>query len=233
MEDQDLVTPMPELLQAPLGRRLVRQEVGDQDHQAPPLDPCSDLIERPLGRRLLSWRVPRQDPRQPRPVGLRRARWDPTQHALGETDQADGVPLTDQQEREAGRQALRVIQLGEKAVLAAPPVHRATHIQTDVGGEIGLLFVLLQVEPVGAPIHLPVDEPEVVARAIGPVLGELDGEPSVRRPMESGEEALDDRPGDQLQAAERVELGRVQQVGSTGSSFVHSRPARWGWSRYA
>ena len=57
--------------------------------------------------------------------------------------------------------------------------HRCAAIQQDLGAEVGLLFVLLDVEPVGPAQDPPVEVPRIVAGGVLAMLGELDAEPLV------------------------------------------------------
>ena len=54
------------------------------------------------------------------------------------------------------------------------------------------------------------------------MLGELDGEALVRALVDAGEEALDEVPGDQRQAAVFAQLGRVE-AGHSGIVSVNRR----------
>jgi hypothetical protein len=53
--------------------------------------------------------------------------------------------------------------------------------------------------PVGAPEQSPVDPPDVVARRVRAMLGEVHRHAEMRRPMEPGEKPFDHRARDELQ----------------------------------
>jgi hypothetical protein len=54
--------------------------------------------------------------------------------------------------------------------------------------------------------------PEVIARAVGPKLRELGGEPPPGRPMQSEEEAVHDPCGHELEPTEKRELFRAEEI---------------------
>ena len=71
------------------------------------------------------------------------------------------------------------------------------------------LFVLLQVELVGLGPDFPVDVPDVVARHILAMLGELDGEAVVRAGMHPGHVTLDHHARLQVQPLDASQRERI------------------------
>jgi hypothetical protein len=103
--------------------------------------------------------------------------------------------------------------------------------------QVGLLEILLEVDLVGLPEHLPVDVPDVVPLHVRPVLGELDGDALVRRAVHACGEAFDDETGAQIETADPREGARVEVLAIIGDGFGHRvllapvvtwlRPACW------
>src|SRR5690606_2836814 len=93
--------------------------------------------------------------------------------AVVEEGGGDGVALLQDEVGEAGGEAARVVHLGD---LAGAEVHRGGAVEEEVGDEVGVLLVLLDVILVGAAEDLPVEVAGVVAGGVFAVLGELDGE---------------------------------------------------------
>ena len=111
-----------------------------------------------------------------------------------ERDEADGILLLLEQERERRGRGRPVVELapGGRRLLAVP--HRLAAIEQQVTLEIGLFLVLLDVQPVGLRPDAPVDVLEFVPRHILAVSGELDGKAVVRAFVLAGEETLHDQP---------------------------------------
>ena len=64
-----------------------------------------------------------------------------------------------------------------------------------MGGEVGLLLVLLDRVAFGPAVAFPVDVADVVAGDVLAMLDELDGEPAERRLVVADAQALDDGTG--------------------------------------
>jgi hypothetical protein len=142
-----------------------------------------------------------------------RARRDARAHRVVEANEADGVALAKQQERERRGELLGVGTLGEPAVGGGTaPVHGSADVEHDGGAEVGLLLVLLDDPAIGARGDLPVDVAKVVARLIGTKIGELHREPLARRPVQSAEESVDDPASDDLEVTELRERGGVEEI---------------------
>ena len=91
--------------------------------------------------------------------------------ALVEHGAADGVLLAQQQIRQRGGGRDRVVVLGQRP---AAVFHAGRDIDQQAAAEVGVLFVLLDVEPVLLGPDLPIDAAQVVARRVFAVLQELD-----------------------------------------------------------
>jgi hypothetical protein len=111
-----------------------------------------------------------------------------------------------------GSQQSGVVQLGRQAIRVGRPAHRATHVHEQVCPQIRFFFELLDEQTIRTAVHLPVHEPDVVARTIGSVFCELDGEAPVRRAVQSDEETLYHTAGNQLQVRQLREILRSRQV---------------------
>jgi len=90
-----------------------------------------------------------------------------------------------------------------------------------VRSEVGLLLELFHEETVRPSIHPPVDIAEVVSGLIVAQLGELGGEPPVRRAVESHQKPLDHLSGEQLESAQTRERRRVEEVGAASTGRGH------------
>ena len=131
--------------------------------------------------------------------------------AVAEQGQADGVPLAQHQVGEGGREAAAVAELADRP--CPPESHRAAGVDQEIGFEVGLLFVALDVEAVGLGQGLPVEVADRVARHVGPVLGELDREPVVGGPVQAGDEPLDHETGDQVETAQSRHCFGIEKGG--------------------
>lgn len=89
-------------------------------------------------------------------------------------------------------------------------LHTLRSIDEEGAPEIGILFVLLDVETVLASVNLPVDVPEVVTRRVLPVLYELDRLTEVRTAMHTRKEALHDVSGSKLHRVDAADRFRMQ-----------------------
>ena len=83
-------------------------------------------------------------------------------------------------------------------------------VENEVKSQAGLFLVLLDVELVAASEDTPVDVAGVHARGILAVLGELDREPLVGRPVHAAEEPLDRCARGEPQVFQTTQRGRVE-----------------------
>ena len=68
--------------------------------------------------------------------------------------------------------------------------------------------------PIGTRLEPPVDAPDVVARHVRPMLGEVGRRPQVRRTMQAVDESFDDGPREQLEIPDLRENGRIDKLES-------------------
>ena len=94
--------------------------------------------------------------------------------------QPNGILLAQEQVGYRGSHHHPVIKLAD---FTGGIVHRLRCVQEDMGVEVGLLLVLLDIETVGAPEDLPVDVTNVISGDIFPVLGKLNAEAVIRAAM--------------------------------------------------
>jgi hypothetical protein len=147
---------------------------------------------------------------EPAQVSACRMRRQVAPELLVEAGKPYSVLLPDHQVREGGCKRRPVFQLGD--VVPGGIAHREAGIKHDRGAEIGLLFVLLDVVPVCLSVNFPIDEPDRISWHVLPVFRELDAEPVVRAPVESGDEPLDHEPGTQLHVCEPRDDVGVQEL---------------------
>ena len=154
------------------------------------------------------------------PLAVSGARWHGASDAIVEADQADGVALSQQQQRDRRGEPLGVFEFRQSVGRAAPG-HRAADVEHDGRAEVGFFLVLADDPAVGARGDLPVDVAEVVAGLVRAVVGELDGESLSGRAMEPGHEAVDDPPGNNLNAPQGREARWVEEIGAEGLGALH------------
>src|SRR4029078_392671 len=82
--------------------------------------------------------------------------------------------------------------------------------------EVGVLFVLLDVQTVLLGPDLPIDAAQVVAWRVFAVLEELDGLAEVGAAVHAAEEAFDDVPSANLQPANPLDYLRMQRSFGSG-----------------
>ena len=85
------------------------------------------------------------------------------------------------------------------------------------------MLELLDEQTVGAGEDLPVQVARLVPRLVRPVFRELHREPAKRRAVDSGEEALDDALGHDLDPAEARHLGGIQQIDTLFVGHRHGK----------
>ena len=192
----------------------VEQEIRDEDDQAA----TAELVDHPAERRLrcgaLAWLGVLQRGEQLIPVPATRPRREDPPYFVIEGDQAGGVPLPEQDQRQRRGQQARVGQLGQALARCAGPGHGTAGVQHQHGAEVGLFLVLLDVQPVGAGEKLPVDIAGLVAELVRPMLGEFNRESAAGRAMQPPEKTLDDALGDQLDSAQAGDFVRIEEVES-------------------
>ena len=81
-------------------------------------------------------------------------------------------------------------------------VHGVAGVEQDGQQAVGLAAIALQVGALGAGEDVPIDVAQIVAGRVGAVLGELLAEAEIGRAVQAGDEAVDDRLGDQVEAGD-------------------------------
>jgi hypothetical protein len=84
-------------------------------------------------------------------------------------------------------QVLAVLELRDPP---AREIHRARNVENHREVGVGVGLILLQVVAVGSRVQLPVHPPDVVARHVAAVLGEIDRRAEVRRPVQPVDEPV-------------------------------------------
>ena len=152
-------------------RRIV-VEVGDDDNQSALREAAGEAVEGRGDGRPPPGRDALEVPEHAVQVRGGRARRQMEADLLVEGDHADHVLLAAHEVGQARGQEATVVELRLAAAQAV--VHRGAGVQEDVGAEVGLLLVLLDVVAVAAAPGDPVEVPHVVAGDVLAMLGELD-----------------------------------------------------------
>lgn len=139
------------------------------------------------------------------------SRGDEQVRLVAKRHEAEGVLLSLHEMTQGGGTTRGVLELGHWAGVLA--VHGSRRVQQQVGPQVGLFFVLFDVESFTPGKQFPVEMSRVDAGAVGFVFRELDGEAFARRLVLAGVEAIDDQPGGEGVAAELRHRDRVTQVG--------------------
>ena len=217
VQQDHLVLLVTEVMQGLEHLLRVVEQVGDDDDQPATVYPFGYVVEDGCKCGLVAgFRLVKLLKDRPQ-VPAAAARGNITADRGVERYESDRVLLVDHQVCQRRRQALGVLKLAERPVVApgggvAGVFHRAGGVDQDCRPQVGLLDVLLDVVPVGLGQHAPVEVADVVAGGILAVLGELDGKALVGALVPAGDKPLDHPAGDQLQAADLGQRVGVQQV---------------------
>jgi GTP-binding protein LepA len=216
----DIVPDRPQRTHGPLDIRNIHQEVGNQnDHsraadQARCLSQCIGRMGCTTGTRLAECID------YPSPLGRARPGRKRGPNLVVKAYEPHRIALANEQQGKGGCKALRVGQLGQAEGITSP-AHGTADIQDDGRAEVGFLLELLHDPAIGARRNLPVDVAQVVARLIGAMLRELDGEPLARGSVQSGHEAVDNPARDNFDPTQRGQAGRIEEVGSGCTGTFH------------
>src|SRR5688572_3592802 len=82
--------------------------------------------------------------------------------------------------------------------------------------EIGFVLEFLDEITIGAREEPPVEITRIVPRAVGAILGKLDGKPVKRAAMQPMPKTFDHRPRPQLEVANRHQRRRIEKRGGSG-----------------
>ena len=180
-----------------------------------------------------SVRAPQFDPLQWRAAAACNWPWreDGNQvvaHLVVEHDHARGIALRGAPCRtERGRQVARVVQLVDAVRAVA---HGGAGVEQQREPRVGLAAIALEIAALGAREDVPVHVTQVVALAVGAVLGELLAEAEIGRTVQAGDEAVHHRLRHQVQAGNAGQDFRIQitlrQAYSPRGSGMHSRSWR-------
>jgi hypothetical protein len=96
------------------------------------------------------------------------------------------------------------------ASLSGSIAHRFTGIHEHPGDQVGLLFILLEVETLGTSEHFPIDVFEIVSGNIRAMLGELHGEAMAWAAVPAGQHPFHHLPGFQSQPLDTGEDRRFR-----------------------
>ena len=107
-------------------------------------------------------------------------------------EQPGGIVLTQKQIRQRRREQLGKVELGQPILPSV--AHRSGRIDDDIGADFGFFLEALDVVFVHPSDGTPVDVAQLVAGGILFVLGKLDGRAVVRRPMQTLQSAVRNRP---------------------------------------
>ena len=181
-------------------------EIRDEEQDAAALEVLGHLLER-LAQVARPRRFGAIERVQHDVEVLRRRRH--VRHDLGvERHDADPIALLLRHVGEARAEKRPVLELRHPA---AREPHRLRDVEQNREVRVGVGFVLLDVEAVGAREQAPVDAPDVVARHVAAVLGEVDRRAEIRRTVQAVDEPVDDRSREQIEAADPREDDRVDE----------------------
>src|SRR5688572_13056898 len=136
LEDDDLVLPVPEVLQPLQHATRIVHEVGDDDDEPPAPNLLRDARQAGADVGAGSGLDILQLAQHELEMAPRRPRRDETPDGVVEQQQADGVLLVEHQEGNGGGEVLAVLELGDRPL--ARIGHRPAHVEQDVAAEVGL-----------------------------------------------------------------------------------------------
>ncbi len=171
MEERDIVLAKPQMLEAPAQLRGLDKEIGDDDNQGPLPNRFGQLVQGGHQTRLaLGFELFHEVEQggEMRRIAARRQLRD---NALGDRVQSDGVSLLDREVAEGRAKLQGVFEFGDAFRAKA---HRAARVDDEAATQVCVRLELLHIEPIAAAVRSPVEPPQVVARHVLAVLGELD-----------------------------------------------------------
>ena len=132
---------------------------------------------------------------------------------LIEQCEPDGILLPESQGGEASGEGCGIVEFVQWATTV---VHAFGTIDQQCAPQIGVFFVLLDIESVLTAPNLPVDVPKIVSWHVLTVLNELDGLPKVWTAMHPREKALNDVAGPEFHRRYASDCFRMQIVFGIG-----------------
>jgi len=192
VEDHDFVTRNAELVNAAEDGFLVVEEIADEHDDAAPARLASKSSEGAgNGGFFRGDRGSEEGADFVNFAEAVRARETSAKSRIEDRD-LHGVTLEENEVSKARGDGARVVQLGP---VARSISHRFARIDEEVRDEVRLLLVLLDDVTIGAPEYFPVEMTSVVAGNVLAVLGKLDRETPVGRPVRPSHVAFDDLAG--------------------------------------
>jgi len=147
---------------------------------------------------------------QPMELALARRRADVVAHFVVEDDQTSGVALIlDGEVEERGGGEARVVHFADSV---RGEVHRIASVEQNCEQAVRFAAIALQVGALRAGEDVPIHVPQVVARSVGAIFGELLAEAEVRRAVKTGDETVHDRLGDEVEAGNRAQHRRIEKA---------------------
>src|SRR5271157_4275509 len=207
VEDDDLVPAVAEVLEPGHDPGRIIEEVGEDGHHPPLLEPFRQVVQYRTHVRFLACGSHVEHVEELLEVRWLAGRTQVAADGVVEETQADRVLLLNDHVGQCRDDELSVLELGD--VLARGVRHRFAGVQKQVEEQVRLLLVLLEVKLVGLGPDLPVHVADVVARHIFAVLGELDGEAVVGAGMHARDVALDHEPGLEIEPLEASQCLRI------------------------
>src|SRR6185312_8674177 len=218
VEDDDVVAAPADLAQRFNDIVGILVKIGDEDDEAAPAQILRELLERfEQGRLAGAGALVAPFPLQPiervqdelEVLGRRRHVVD---DIAVDRRQRYAVALQAREVGEAGREITGVRQLRDPPRLRVGAVaHRRRDVQDHREVGVGIRLVLLDVVAVAPRVEPPVDAPDVVARHVRPMLGEIHRRAQMRRAMQTVDESLDDGAREQLEVPDPRENRGIEK----------------------
>jgi len=142
-------------------------------------------------------------------------------HPLAQDPHADPLVVGQPDEAERGGHPHRVVELGRLA-----EAHRGRRVHQQVQAEVFLVHEQLDVEPLESTVDIPVDVAQVVAVAVGTVIGELHAVAATRTAPLALDAAAERAPRQQGQAFQLSKELRGEQARAGGRRHCAYRSSR-------
>ena len=146
-------------------------------------------------------------------------RRDVADDPAGDAGQPDRVTLLERQVPERPGDPPGVLDLGHARRAEA---HRAAGVEHQAAAQVGVGLELLDEEPVRPAVGPPVQPPQVVARHVLAILGELDARAAVRAGMPPRDAPLHRPPREQRKARQSRQDGRIQKASRLAVGNIRS-----------
>ena len=207
MQEDDLVTPVPQMLERLQKFRHVTEAVAQEDHQPARGQLLGDPMPQRGEGRLAAGPGSLERLEDQEEVFRRGARPDHTAELRVVESQAHGVALVEHEVRQRGGDVLGERELGR---VRAGVAHAAGRIDDEGGAEVRLLLELLDVVAIRLADRPPVDVADLVAGVVLAMLGELDRVALERTFVNATQEALDEAARHEGEGAVFRQAGGVE-----------------------